>query len=418
MRGRMFSSLRIRNYRVYFIGQATSRAGTWMQRFAQSWLVFDLTGSATVVGTVVALQALPTLLVGPYGGVIADRVDKRRLMIGLQVMMGVLALVLGVLTVTHQVRLWQVLVLALLLGVNEAFENPPRQSFVSEMVGPEHLTNAIGLNSVLNSVARAVGPAIGAGLVATVGLGACFLANAGSFAAVVISLLLVDVTQLLPSKPKARARGQFREGLAYVRITRALWVPLTMMLLMGTLAWNFQTVMPSMASNALHGGASAYGLLTTAQGAGAIFGGLASAARTVIGPRLLAMQALLFGIALTAAALAPNLGTELAFIFVVGVFGTSFSSTGNSAVQLSSDPQMRGRVMSLWAVTFQGTTPVGGPIAGFVANAAGPRAALGMGAGSAFAATAVALVFGRRPGSTTDAAVSRPPLPGEPPVPA
>jgi len=391
-RRHVFSSLRIRNYRVYFVGQVISRMGTWMQRFAQSWLVYELSNNATVVGVAVALQSVPSLFAGPYSGLVADRFDKRRLMIGLQSMMAVLAIVLGVLTVTHVVQLWEIFLLAFLLGVNEAFEVPARQVFVFELVGPEHLQNAVGLNSVLNSIARAAGPAMGAVLVATIGLGTCFLVNGLSFVAVIASLIVIDTAALHPAHLSKRARGQVREGLLYVRRSPELWAPLTMMALIGMLAWEFQTVMPAMASQVLHGGATAYGLITAAQGFGSIFGGLAAASARKTSKRLLVGEAVAFGVAMALAASAPTLDTELVLIFVVGFTATALAATGNTTIQLNSDPRMRGRVMSLWLVAFQGSTPIGGPLAGFVAHAAGARAALAMGAAACFGAAGLGVL--------------------------
>jgi len=217
-----FSAFSIPNYRRYMSGQAVSLVGTWMQMTAQSWLVLTLTGSSTDLGLIVAAQTLPVLLLCPYGGVIADRVDKRRLMVILQSLMGVQALALGVLTVTGTVRVWEIAVLAVMLGVNNAFENPARQSFMSEMVGPEHLRNAISLNSVMVNVARVIGPAVAGILIATVGEGVCFLANAGSFVAVVTSLLTLDRSALHPSPPAVRAAGQLREGFRYIASTPEL----------------------------------------------------------------------------------------------------------------------------------------------------------------------------------------------------
>ena len=220
-----FAALSVPNYRRYYGGQAISLAGTWMQMTAQAWLVLTLTHSSTALGVVIGLQTLPVLLLGPYGGVIADRVDKRRLMIILQSAMGVQALILGVLTVTGVVQYWQIGVLAALLGLNNAFENPARQSFMLEMVGPEHLRNAVSLNSVLVNTARVIGPAIAGILIATVGIGVCFLLNSASFAAVVASLIRMDRSALSPSTPTPRAKGQLREGLRYVRRTPDLAVP-------------------------------------------------------------------------------------------------------------------------------------------------------------------------------------------------
>ena len=394
---RMFSSLAVANYRKYYLGQVVSRTGTLMQQFAQSWLVYELSGSATIVGLTVALQNIPLLVIGPYAGLIADRLDKRRLMIVLQSMMGVLALVLGMLTVTHVVRLWEVFVLALLTGVNEAFDNPARLAFVFEMVGPKQLTNAVGLNSVLNNISRAVGPAVGAGFVATVGLGMCFLFNAASFAAVIVSLVAIDRSQLRAAPPARRAKGQLREGFGYVRRSPTLWVPLGMMALIGTLTWEFQTTLPPMASRVLHGGATAYGLMIAMQGLGAIAGGLMVAARGLAGPRLLIGQAIGFGIAMTLLAFAPNLPLALAIMVVVGFAATSFTSTANSSIQLNADPNMRGRVMSLWSMSVRGSTPVGGPLTGVVATQLGPRVAIGLGAVACYAAAVLGTVIaGRR----------------------
>jgi MFS family permease len=374
-----FAAFAIPNYRRYISGQSISLVGTWMQMAAQSWLVLTITGSATTLGLIVALQTLPVLLLGPYGGVIADRVDKLRLMTVLQVAMGVQALVLGVLTVTGSVRLWEIGVLAALLGLNNAFENPARQSFMLEMVGPENLRNAVSLNSVLVNVARVIGPAVAGVLIATVGEGVCFLVNAASFVAVVASLRMLDRATLTPSEPSPRAPGQLREGLRYVRRTPELGVPLLMMALAGALAYEFQVTLPVMARQGLHAGATAYGFMTAAMGVGAVVGGLfvANKGRTGLPPLVLAATA--FGVVLLFAALAPNLPIEIVALAFVGGASISFMSTGNSTLQLTAAPGMRGRVMSLWFVAFQGSTPIGGPIVGWVMAQAGARAGLGLG---------------------------------------
>ena len=375
-----FASLANPNYRRYFTGQAVSLIGTWMQTVAQSWLVLQLTGSGTALGLVVALQTLPVLLLGPYGGVVADRVDKRKLMMALQAMMGVLALVLGILTVTHEVTLWQVYVLAFLLGMNNCFENPARQSFVLEMVGPTDLRNAVSLNSVLVNAARAVGPAVAGIIIATGGIGICFLINAVSFVAVVFSLATLDVSKLAPSKPTDRTRGQLKEGLSYVRRTPTLAIPLLMMALVGCLAYEFQVVLPIVAKQTFGGGANVYGFMTAAMGVGAVVGGLWVAARGRTGVRSLVNSAAVFGVVIAAAAAAPDLILELLALALVGAASVGFLSKGNSTLQLSASPQMRGRVMALWAVAFLGSTPIGGPIAGAVSEQFGGRAGLALGA--------------------------------------
>jgi MFS family permease len=391
-----FAALVTPNYRRYMAGQSVSLVGTWMQSIAQSWLVLQLTGSGTALGLTVALQTLPVLLLGPYAGVLADRVDKRRLMIVLQTVMGLLALALGLLTVSGLVALWQVLALALLLGLANCFENPARQSFVLEMVGPGLLRNAVSLNSVMVNVARAVGPAVAGVLIAVVGTGVCFLLNAVSFAAVVASLVAMDTAALQPSPPAARAPGQLREGLRYVRGNRELFVPLLMMGLVGCLAYEFQVVLPVVARETFSGGSQAYGLITAAMGAGAVVGGLFVAGRGRTGARVMVLSSLLFGAALGAAALAPSLPVELAAMALVGAMSVGFMSTGNSTLQLAAAPSMRGRVMALWAVAFLGSTPIGGPIAGFVSDHLGGRGGLALGALTCLVAAALGLLVLRR----------------------
>jgi MFS family permease len=376
-----FQALAVPNYRRYIAGQSISLSGTWMQMAAQSWLVLTLMHSATALGVVVALQTLPILLFGPYGGVIADRVDKRRAMVLLQAAMSLQALALGLLTITGAVKVWEIGALAALLGVNTAFENPARQSFMLELVGPEHLRNAVSLNSVLVNVARTVGPALAGILIATVGEGVCFLFNAASFVAVIGSLMSMDRSALRPSPPAARAPGQMREGLRYVRRTPELAIPLLMMALVGMLAYEFLVTLPVMARRGLGVGAAGYGVMTASMGFGAVAGGLLVAARGRTGLRPLVLAAGAFGVALLLAASAPTLAIEMLALALAGWASISFMATGNSTLQLASAPSMRGRVMSLWFVAFQGSTPIGGPIVGFaMAQTGNARVGLGVGA--------------------------------------
>ena len=386
-----FAAFSVPNFRRYYAGQSISLIGTWMQMTAQAWLVLKLTHSSTALGGIVALQTLPVLLLAPYGGVIADRVDKRKLMIGLQTLMGLQALALGLLTVTGEIQVWQIGVLAAILGVNNAFENPSRQSFMLEMVGPEHLRNAVSLNSVLVNVARSVGPALAGILIATVGAGVCFLVNAGSFVFVVGSLATMNVRALSPSKPAARARGQLREGLRYVRSKRELLIPLVMMGVVGCLTYEFQVSLPVMASRGLHAGPAGFGFMTAAMGVGAVIGGLLVAHQGKTGIRPLTIASGAFGITVALAALAPSLTVELVTLALVGGASISFMATGNSTLQLQADPSMRGRVMALWFVAFQGSTPIGGPLVGWAMAVLGARAGLGLGA---IAALAVAVIGG------------------------
>jgi MFS family permease len=394
---RAFASLRNRNFRRFFAGQALSLVGSWMQTVAQSWLVLTLTGSALAVGVVVALQTVPVLFLAPYGGVVADRMDKRRLLLFIDTCMGLQALVLGILTVAGVVRVWEIAVLALLLGLNSAFEVPARQSFLLEMVGRDNIRNAVSLNSVITNAARAVGPAVAGVLIASVGEGVCFLINAGSFLCVIVSLLALDVSALVRSEPVARARGQLRAGLRYVRRTPELGLPLLMMALIGTFTYEWPVSLSAMAKQAFHGGSSTYGFMTAAMGLGAATGGLVTAARGRTGVRAAIVAAAAFGVCVGFAALAPSVAVELVALFTVGAGSVSFVSVGNSTLQLGADPTMRGRVMSLWSVAFQGSTAVGAPIVGGVVAVFGARAALAVGSVTCFAAAAIAASVLRRP---------------------
>jgi len=375
-----FAALSVPNYRRYYGGQAISLIGTWMQMTAQAWLVLTLTHSSTALGVIIALQTLPVLLLAPYGGVIADRVNKRKAMIALQSAMGIQAVILAVLTLTDSVQVWQIGVLAALLGLNNAFENPARQSFMMELVGADHLRNAVSLNSVLVNVARTLGPAVAGLLIASVGEGWCFAANALSFVAVVGSLTTMDESALRPTKPTPRAKGQLRQGLRYVRRTPGLAIPLLMMGAVGCLTYEFQVSLPVMASRGLHVGATGFGFMTAAMGVGAVAGGLLMAARGKTGLRPLVLAATAFGIAMTFATAAPSLALELVALAAAGAASITFMSTGNSTLQLTAEPAMRGRVMSLWFVAFQGSTPIGGPIVGALMAGLGARAGLGLGA--------------------------------------
>ncbi len=391
-----FSSLKVPNYRLYFAGQSISLVGTWMQITGQSWLVLTLTHSSTDLGLVVALQAVPILLLAPYGGVVADRVDKRRLMIALQIAMGCQALLLGLLTIAGVVRLWEVCVLAVILGLNNAFENSARQAFVREMVGQDELRNAITLNSVTVNAARAVGPAVGGVLIATVGIGICFLANAASFAAVVASLLVMNKAALHPSPPAPRARGQLREGVRYAASVASIAIPLVMMSLVGLFAYEFQVSLPVLASRTFHGNSVAYGFMTASFGVGAVIGGLFTAARGRTGLRPMIIASAGFGIAILACAYAPVLGLAYAALLFVGWASVSFVAIGNSTIQLAAQPSMRGRVIALWQVAFQGTTPIGGPLIGAIIAVSDPRSGLAVGGASCLLAAAVGLWLVRR----------------------
>lgn len=392
----VLAALRVPNYRRWFAGQSISLTGTWMQAVAQSWLVLQLTGSGTVLGLLAAAQFLPVLLFGAYGGLLADRSDKRRLLMLTQTALAVLALALGALTVAGVVRTWMVFALALAFGLVNAVDNPARQSFVPEMVAASILPNAVSLNSVLVSATRTVGPAAAGLLIARVGVGACFLLNAASFTAILLALATMRVTTLHRAAAVAARRGQVRQGLRYVRGTPVLLVSLTMMALVGTLAYEFPVVLPLLVRFDLHGDATTYGLVTAAMGAGAVVGGVATAAYNRGGLVPYTVAACAFGVATLAAALLRPLGAVVAALALAGACGTAFLATGNVTLQLASDPSYRGRVMALWSITFLGSTPIGGPVVGVVSEVAGPRAALGVGAAACLAAALIGVVALRR----------------------
>ena len=320
----------------------------------------------------------------------------RSLMVFLQAAMGVQALVLGLLTVLGAVKFWEVCALAVVLGMNNAFENAARQSFVREMVGRDELRNAITLNSVMVNAARAVGPAVGGILIAVVGIGICFLLNAASFVAVVASLLRMDRSQLQPSPPTPRARGQLREGLRYAAATPTIAIPLAMMGLVGLLAYEFQVSLPVFVERTFHGGSVAFGVITSAMGIGAVVGGLFTAARGRTGLQPMMIAAIGFGVSMLAAAYAPVFAVACAVMLLVGWASVSFIAIGNSTIQLTSDPEKRGRMIALWQVAFQGTTPIGGPLVGWVIAVSDPRSGLAVGGVSCLVAAAGGFMLARR----------------------
>jgi MFS family permease len=385
---RTFSSLRIRNYRIYFTGQSVSLVGTWMQSIAQSWLVFTWTHSGFRVGLIVALQTLPILLLGPLGGTLADRFGKYRMLFYTQALSALQAVVLAVLDLTGHLSLWELYVMAVVLGLVNMVDNPTRQTFIVEMVGRDELANAVTLNSVMVNVARAIGPAIAGVLIATVGTGWCFVVNAASFCFVLVSLKALRTAELTPGPRSAKIRGQLKEGFKYVGSTPVLRNALLMMALIGCLTYEFQTSLPLLTGNTFHGDSKTYGFLTACMGIGAVIGGLVAAGRRSSGPHRLVTTAAVFGVAVLGAASAPSLLVEELALMVVGACSVTFLALGNSTLQLASDPAMRGRVMSLWSVAFLGSTPIGGPLVGFVGSHAGARYGLGLGGVAALIAAA------------------------------
>jgi MFS family permease len=387
----MVSSLRQRNYRLFFFGQLVSVAGTWMQTVAQSFLVLDLTHSGTQLGLTSAARFLPMFLFGPIGGVFADRMDRKRVLYLTQSLSGLLAAVFAVTVATHSIRLWIVYLLAIALGFVNVFDNPARQSFISEMVSAQDLPNAVTLNSVAMNMARVFGAALGGVIAAAIGLALCFTFNALSFAAVLVSLAAMRTSELFPGKRVTRQKGQVRQGLRYVRSTPELLIPLVMIAVIGTLAWEFQVSLPLMASNVFHGGAASYGVMASVMGAGAVVGGLISAARSRPRARALCLAAVGWGIAILAAAVAPSMALELAALVFVGYGSITFNSLAKTTLQLAAKPEMRGRVMALWALAWLGSTPIGGPIVGWAGQAIGARWALVIGGVAALACGVLAL---------------------------
>jgi MFS family permease len=394
-----FRSLHVRNYRIFFSAQLISVSGTWMQTVAQAFLVLHLAPPARAgiyLGLVTALQFLPMLLFGSWGGLIADRVDKRRLLYMTQSAAGVLALVLGLLTAAGSVRLWEVFMLATFLGCVNVFDNPARQTFVLELVGRDDLPNAVSLNSVVMNSARVIGPAIGGALIALVGLAVCFEVNAASYVAVIIGLSLMRRSELQRTVPVARGKGQLREGLRYVWRTPGLRQPLLLVAVVGTLAYNFQVVLALLAKFTFHGGAGVYSALTSLMGGGAVVGGLLIATRNRPNIHRLTAIGCVFGVMILAVAGSPDLATALVFIFPMGAASIAFIATANATLQLRADPSMRGRVMALYAIAFLGTTPIGSPLVGWISQVSSPRVALAVGGSATIAASLITRRYHRR----------------------
>jgi len=378
---RTFAALKVRNFRLYFIGQLISVSGTWMQSLAQGWLVLQITGSSVDLGIAVALQFLPILLFGSYGGLVADRNEKRRILYFTQSSAGILALILGLLTSTHHVHVDQVYVIALALGVVNLFDVPARQAFVQEMVGRDLLANAVSLNSVLMNSGRLIGPGIAAAFIAIVGTAACFFANAGSFVAVLIALMMMRSAEFLPMKTVEREKGQLRLGLKYSFENPLLRNVIVAVAVVGLFAYNFTVSLPLLARVTFHEhSASHYGILLGAMGLGAVIGGLMVARRSRPTPKMLALIMLGFGFFMALAAYAPTITLAEIAMIPTGAFSIALIATANSLLQLNSSQQMRGRVMSLYSIAFLGTTPIGAPLVGLVVSWSNPRIGIVMGA--------------------------------------
>jgi len=374
-----FSALSNRNFRLFVTGQMVSNTGTWMQRVAQDWLVLSLTHqSGTALGITTALQFLPMLLFTLWGGLLADRLPKRKVLVGTQAVMGAQALALGLLTVAGVAQVWHVYLLASVLGLAAALDTPVRQSFVSEMVGRRDLPNAVALGSATFNLGRVIGPAVAGVLIAAIGTGPVFLVNAASYLAVIAGLLLMRPAELTPAERVLRGPGALREGLAYVRQRRELLLPIVIVGVVGTFGFNFQITSALMATRVYHSGPSGFGLLTTAFAVGSLVGALLSARRagsTGSRPplRLVVALALGFGVLEVGAGFAPSYASFFVLLIPTGLLAIAFATTANAFVQLGIEPMLRGRVMAIYLLAFVGGTPFGAPLLGWLAEVAGPR---------------------------------------------
>ena len=394
---RTFRSLGQHNYRVWAAGAFVSNVGTWMQRIAQDWLVLtQLTPhSGAAVGVVMALQFGPPIILMPLVGRVADRVDRRKLLLATQSAMAATALGLGLLVITGRVTLWQVYVFAGLMGCISAFDAPVRQTFVAELVGDEDLPNAIALNSTLFNSAQLIGPAIAGVLIAVLGTGWLFIINGVSFMAVLTSLLKMRVSELR-KLPKTGASGAgMVDGLRYVQRKPDLVIALIMLFVLGTYGINFPIFISTMSVTTFHGGPHLYGALSSALAVGSVLGALLAAGREQPRLMLLAASAAGFGVAGTLAAIMPNVWSFGVTLVALGAMAQTFTTSTNSLVQLRTEPAMRGRVMAIYMAIFLGCTPLGAPFVGWVADMLGPRWALGVGAAAGFVAALVALAYHR-----------------------
>jgi MFS family permease len=391
------AALSVANFRRYVSGQALSLVGTWVETVAQGLLVLHLTHSGTILGLTTASRYAPVLLLSPYAGLLADRFSKRKMLLVTEFGLGFVSLLLGLVVLSGDVRLWQVFVLGIAFGTLSACNNPARQAFVAEVVGPSLVRSAVTFNSTMVNVARVLGPTIAVLVIDTVGIGWCFIINAISFLAVIASLLALDTTKLHPSTPTPRGQGQLRAGFHYAAGIRDIFEPLLMMALVGIFAFEYEVSFPLLARNTFHGGASAYGWLLGAFGVGAVAGGVYALGKARTGVARLGRIAVGYAIAMALLAVAPTLPIAVAASALVGVATIFFLTTGNSTVQLASEPQYRGRVMALWSMAVVGLTPIGAPIIGAVSQAIDPRAAIGLGALACAGAAGISTVHQRRP---------------------
>jgi len=393
---RTFASLRYRNFRLFFVGQLVSQVGSWMRMVALSLLVFNLTDDGVAVGVLVACQFLPVLLIGAWAGLVADRSDKRRLLLIVQSCLMGTSFVFAGLSAMGDPPIPLVYAVAFIGGIATALDNPARRSFVVEMVPESSVQNAVSLNTALMTGSRIFGPALAGLLVSTVGYTWCFLGDGLSYIAVLVSLYMMRTEELRPAPPAARGKGQVRAGLRYVREKPDLWVPLVMMTLVGTLAFNFQVVFPVFVKRTLDGTDAQFTWLFSVLSAGSMLGALWSAQRTVVRLRHIVYATFAYGIAMLVMAAMPNLALAMPAGAFVGLASVTFMTTSTTTLQLRADPSMRGRVLALQAMVFLGSTPIGGPIVGAVCEAFGARAGIALGGVACLVAGAYGGLAGRR----------------------
>ncbi|MCB0953779.1 MAG: MFS transporter [Microthrixaceae bacterium] len=392
-----FSSLSQRNFRLFFLGQGVSQIGNWMTLVTQTLLVLSLTDSGVALGLLAAAQFGPVLLLGPWAGLIADRSDKRRLLLLVQSVSMVQSLALAALAFSGEPPVWAVYALASVGGVTVAFDNPARRSMVVEMVDEDQVPNAVALNTTMMTSSRIVGPALGGLLVATAGFGAAFLVDGISYVAVLASLVMIRSADLRRANPAKRGRGQVREGLRYIRSEPNLFVPMVMMGVVGMLAFNFSTVLPLFAVRDLGGTEATYTYLFSILSVGALAGSLMAARRKVVTVTTVGRTAVAFGISMFALALTPGLATATIVSVFLGASSVGFLTASTAIVQLRSVPEMRGRVLAIQAMLFLGSTPIGGPLIGWLSEELGARAGMLVGAAGTLLAGAWGLAMVGRP---------------------
>ncbi len=402
----VFASLSIRNFRLYLIGMNVAFIGMWMLRVAQGWLALQLTGSGTALGLVTACMYLPTVLVGTFSGVLADRYPKRNIVYATTGGMGITALALGALEISGHLRLWQLFTLVTIFGVLSAVDTPTRLSFVVEMVGPKSLTNAVALNSASVNAARLVGPAIAGVLIALVGTGWVILIYAAAAATAIVFIAQIRAADLHTTPPVPRQRGQFREGVSYVREHAALRRVFVTMLVVGTFGMTQETLLPLATSHVFNRGAGVYGMLAAAVAVGTLGGALAAAWRGVATPALLTFSAAGLGATWLLVAVMPSVPFVAAVLPVMGLCQIAAITTANSIVQLAVDPGMRGRVMALYLTALLGGAPLGAPLVGTIAEAWGTRQACGLAGVLTIVGALVGLRAGARRSRSTDRADS------------